>query len=158
MVTWTKVLSPENWPEFPSITEGIKPSLFGETETQMMSERLNVDGRQSIRAFRQCWRKNNPIWFKTTSTGIKYNTCLYSRMWERIFSDELDFKPNKKLSVGQICLLSTFWKTCWSSISKVCVTPLCQVVASHRNTLCWWRQQYIACASNKKMDVAYAAI
>ena len=54
MVTWTKVLSPENWPEFPSITEGIKRcSMFGETEIQMMSERLNVDGRQSIRAFRQ---------------------------------------------------------------------------------------------------------
>ena len=27
MVTWTKVLSPDNWPEFPSITESIKPRL-----------------------------------------------------------------------------------------------------------------------------------
>ena len=56
MVTWSKVLSPENWPEFPTNCGGnddnLVASLFGETEIQLLSERLNIDGRQSLRAFR----------------------------------------------------------------------------------------------------------
>ena len=54
MVTWTKVLSPENWPEFPTIAVTASAStLFGESEIQLMAERLNVDDRQAIRAFRE---------------------------------------------------------------------------------------------------------
>lgn len=55
IVTWTKVLSPEHWPEFPAPSgeNELHSSLFGETEVQLLSERLNVDGRQSVRAFRR---------------------------------------------------------------------------------------------------------
>lgn len=53
IVTWSKMLDPETWPEFPALSgESAASSLFGESEVQSMSERLNVDGRQSIRGFR----------------------------------------------------------------------------------------------------------
>lgn len=67
LVSLTKVLSPDNWPEFAdseSCTDvATAPSLFGEKEVQVMCERLNVDGRQSIRAyrkFRECGGKSVP--------------------------------------------------------------------------------------------------
>ena len=54
IVTWSKVLDPETWPEFPApCGENATSSLLGESLVQSMSIRLNVDSRQSIRAFRK---------------------------------------------------------------------------------------------------------
>ena len=156
-----KVLNPETWPEFPACSgESVVSSLFGENEVQSLSIRLNVDSRQSIRAFRlfkENGGKRIPPELRPLLLALK-TIPVCTAECERGFSQmNLIVSPTRNSMLVSTASCLMFGKLVGPPLARFDPLPYVRSwIAAGRHSADDLNS--VACAASNESDAAYEAI